>query len=575
MWSGRTCAALAAAIALGAPGAARAQQLVLPANDLNPVLGLTGVAVPATAPVQHNPEPPLAPVPRAECRGSSRPLAGQQGRVTAEAIGSAAAKDGWTCNLEPVGHVDGAGGFRTWRYVDRNGHECAFYDTALLHPLNAISVPGLPGTGVAVLDMSDPAHPRQTDLLTELPMQAPHESLNLNAARGLLAAEAGNGGTAPGLLSIYDVSQDCRRPVLQSTTLAARFGHESGWSPDGRTFWVNGGFANVAAVDVTDPRNPRKVWEGAEYAHGSSISADGTRAYVADPINGNLTILDVSEIQARRPDPQVREISRLTWNTVSIPQNTAPMTIGGHRYLLEFDEFGFRFTGLPQDLGQVGAARIIDIADERHPRVVSNLRLEVNGHDAHQAALGDPGALDPAQSYAAHYCAIPRETDPQIVACSFINSGLRIFDVRDPLHPREAAYYVAPPAVGLSNLGQASNFAMSQPAFAPERREVWYTDAISGFHVVRLDRSVWPDPVARTCSRRRTVTIHLPGRPALRRVRATVNGRPATVRRTAGRGVRVRFAPSRTGRGPVRVTADPRTGRDVRTTRRYTTCRPT
>jgi hypothetical protein len=35
---------------------------------------------------------------------------------------------------------------------------------------------------------------------------------------------------------------------------------------------------------------------------------------------------------------------------------------------------------------------------------------------------------------------------------------------------------------------------MSQPAFDPARRQVWYTDATSGFWNVQLSKSVWPDP---------------------------------------------------------------------------------
>ena len=208
--------------------------------------------------------------------------------------------------------------------------------------------------------------------------------------------------------------------------------------------------------------------------------------------NGQLLILDTSQIQARKPNPQVSEISRLTWNTASIPQNAIPMTIHGHPYILEFDEYAFRFNGTAPP-GTVGAARIIDIADERHPRVVSNIRLEVNQPAEHEAASGDPGATSPVQGYAAHYCNIPREVDPGIVACSFIASGLRVFDIHDPLHPKEIAYYVAPPTHKFENLLDGSNFAMSKPAFAPARREVWYSDGTSGFYVLRLSPNVWPD----------------------------------------------------------------------------------
>ncbi len=33
-----------------------------------------------------------------------------------------------------------------------------------------------------------------------------------------------------------------------------------------------------------------------------------------------MIVMDSSEIQARKPDPEVREISRLTWKTVSCPR---------------------------------------------------------------------------------------------------------------------------------------------------------------------------------------------------------------------------------------------------------------
>jgi hypothetical protein len=71
---------------------------------------------------------------------------------------------------------------------------------------------------------------------------------------------------------------------------------------------------------------------------------------------------------------------------------------------------------------------------------------------------------------------------------------LRIFNISDPLHPREVAYYVSPPKAADENGAMASDFAMSKPAFDPAQREVWYTDGTSGFYVLKLDDAVWPDP---------------------------------------------------------------------------------
>ena len=77
------------------------------------------------------------------------------------------------------------------------------------------------------------------------------------------------------------------------------------------------------------------------------------------------------------------------------------------------------------------------------------------------------------------------------MAYSFIASGLRVFDIRDPERPRELAYYVAP--VGPSSTaGPPSNYAMSSPAFAPERREIWYSDGNTGFYALRVAEGVWP-----------------------------------------------------------------------------------
>ena len=559
-------ALLAAAIVAAAlPATAHAQ--FGPLNDLL-ALGQAGGQTPAKARIQLNPEPPLAATPRADCDADDKQEPGIQGRVPA---GSAAS--GLWCNVTLVGRQGTSGGFRTWRYVDKSGRECAYYDTALLFPLNALKFDGS-SLGVAVVDMSDPAHPVQTDRLTELPMLSPHESLNLNTKRGLIAAVLGNPATYPGLVSIYDASEDCRHPKLQATRLVARLGHESGFSEDGKTFYATGtAMQAITAVDVTHPKAPHAIWHGNVVSHGMSLSDDGNRAYVADATSGQLLILDTSEIQARKPDPQAREISRLTWKTASIPQNAIPFTRDGKPYVLEFDEYANFSSG---DGDTVGAARIIDIADEHQPRVVSNLRLQVNQPADHKAAGGDPGAFSPVQGYAAHYCNVPTRVDPKIVACSFITSGLRVFDISDIAKPKEIAYFVAPTKARAENGLQASSFAMSQPSFAPERREVWYSDGVSGFYVLRVDERVWPKDAtpAKPCRSRRRFSVSVKA-PRGSRVRATLAGKPLRIKRRGGKAtmmVSMRGLPRRKLQLVVRVRL--RSGRVLTTRKTYHPCTP-
>ncbi|MDA0174559.1 hypothetical protein OJ998_36010 [Solirubrobacter taibaiensis] len=546
-----------------------------PLNDLL-ALGKGEGQQPEKATVQNPEAPPVVSAPRAVCEPGSKPEPGVQGRVPA-----GAAADGLWCNMTLVSRHGTSGGFKVLRYVDRAGRECAYYDTALLFPLNALNLNGK-GLGVVVLDMSDPAKPRQTALLTEVPMLSPHESLSLSSERGLLAAVSGNPATAPGVVALYDVSQDCRKPVLQFTKPLARFGHESGFTEDGKTFYATGtATESITAIDVSVAKDPHVLWHGAIISHGMTLSRDGNRAYVADPTGKSLLIMDTSEIQARKPDPKVREISRLTWTPASIPQNAIPFTSGGRPYVLEFDEYNAATLG-SGSADEVGAARIIDIGDETRPRVIANLRLEVNQPAEHAAAAGDPGASNPVQGYAAHYCNLPTRVDPKLVACSFIASGLRLFDISTLTAPKEVAYYVAPTKAKAENLGQASSFAMSQPTFVPERREVWYSDGTGGFYALRVSQSVWPvatQPTTtppRPCVSRRnfTVRVRVPRNARVRSIRATLDGKVVRGAKRSGRYVRVpvNLRGRGSGRATLRVTVKLRGRKAVTTKRVYRTC---
>src|SRR5207302_5048046 len=181
-------------------------------------------------------------------------------------------------------------------------------------------------------------------------------------------------------------------------------------------------------------------------------------------------------------------------------------------YVLEFDEYTAGTVNPSASHDVVGAARIIDTSDEARPFVAANLRLQVDQPTEHHAAANDPGASSPVQGYAAHYCNIPTRVDPKIVACSFIASGLRVFDISDLTHPKEIAYYVAPTQPTIENGYMASDFAMSQPAFDVARHDVWYTDGASGFYNVHVDdwpASAAPGTAAGRCGSRRNFTVHV------------------------------------------------------------------
>lgn len=529
----------------------------------------TGVGPSVAAPAA-GPEDGFGVTPQAPCVEGSLPEA-VQGRVPLADYDNGRAAQGYTCNATQVGHDGNSGGFRVHRYVDAAGHECAYYDTTLLVGASVL----LDGdVGVAVLDMADPANPVRTSTLVTPAMLSPHESLSLNEERGLLAAIMGSPATAPGVVDIYDISVDCRFPVLRSSTPLGILGHEATFSPDGRTLYTSAtSAAYLGALDVTNPTLPTIAWSTTDYfVHGMNVSDDGSRLYAAAIAGAGgergVTILDVSQVRDRVAQPVVPVVGQVTWPNVSIPQTAIPITVGGRPYLVEIDEYAGTAGTAPSD--PVGAGRIIDLADETAPVVVADLRLEVNEPAARATdQADDPGADNPAQGYAGHYCSVPRRDDPGIVACSFIASGLRVFDISDPTAPVEIAYFnpptrevvdlaADPAAVTAADLDTAlperavdfapglfvcqlsaaiapggdvgaaaggdplngltdiltlsiargttlSHWAMSAPAFVPERGEVWYSDGLYGFYAVRLDPSVYavapapsPSPVTAT-----------------------------------------------------------------------------
>jgi YVTN family beta-propeller protein len=547
-------------------------------SELHPEAQLAAPAPGADARAATRADGAVAPpaTPRADCGPGSRPAPGLQGRVTADAPA-----DGYTCNTELVGHEGHAGGFKVERFVDRAGHQCAYYDTTLLFPVQAIQQLQDQATGVAVVDMTDPAHPVRTATLETPAMQTPHESLLVNERRGLLAAVMGNPTTYPGFVDIYDLNADCRHPELQSSLPVGLLGHESGFAPDGKTFYATSLFSGtVTAVDVTNPKVPVTLWVGNYPSHGFTLSDDGNRGYVAG-LNTGLMVLDTSQIQARRPNPQVTTISTLRWPVMTIPQVAIPVRLGGKPALVEVDEFSTdaQNSSFPAANGQiVGAARIIDISDEKAPKVMSDMRLEVNQPEHRAEIAGDPGASSPVQGYAAHYCNVPQEDDPPIVACSFINSGLRVFDIRDPYHPREVAYFVAPPSPSPS--GERSDYAMSKPSFDVARHEVWYADGNSGLYAVRLTNGAWPaagttsggtDTGATRCKRvRRAVVMRVPRH--LRHAKGVVNGRHVKVQRLKHHRVRLTLRHVRKATALVKVTGRVGYGRWMRKTHRYRVC---
>ncbi|MEV0706076.1 LVIVD repeat-containing protein [Nocardia aurea] len=373
-------------------------------------------------------------VARATCAGDSLPEPGLQGDVPAAERDSGRSSQGYRCNISRIGGYAGRGAGITSTEYDHCVYLGSFFPGNLLGPAQ----------GVQVIDVSDPANPVRTATLTEPAMLAgTWESLKVNAARKLLVGTGVPAFTGAGLISVYDIS-DCAHPRLLNpgpgTDLALPVpitAHEGGFSPDGRTYWASGVIPGiVSAVDLTDPADPHVIWQGmpGQSMHGMGVREDGNRLYLADNMGG-LTILDTSAVQRRDPDPQVPVLAQLTWTDGWATQQSVPVSYDGVPYLFTADEAGS------------GGVKLIDISDDSRPRVVNTIKLEINlaRHRDSAVASSMGGSLF---AYDAHYCAADRPVNPTALACGWISSGIRVFDVRDRFHVWEIAYYNPPARTG-------------------------------------------------------------------------------------------------------------------------------
>ncbi|AFU02995.1 hypothetical protein O3I_025220 [Nocardia brasiliensis ATCC 700358] len=376
-------------------------------------------------------------VPRADCGPGSMPEPGLQGDVPAADRNNGRSRQGYSCNMSLLGSPGEARGSGL---VSASFENCIYSST--LFPGIVFGEPGL-----RVFDATDPARPVQTAVLAEPAMAwGTWESLKVNPKRKLLAATAVPTGMSAGYFSVYDIS-DCAHPRLLNPGVGTNLlqpmpflSHEGGFSPDGNTYWATGVAPGLlTGIDISDPVNPRIISQNVTglTAHGFGISDDGNRMYMS--VAAGITTLDISEVQSRKRDPQVYHLGRLFWMDGQATQHSIPVTYGGKQHVFTIDEAG------------AGGVKLIDVSDDAEPRFVSKLKLEINLLEHQDSALAS-GMGGSGFGYNPHYCSADRSVDPTALACGWGQSGIRVFDVRDPANIRELGY-LNPPARTWGQLG--------------------------------------------------------------------------------------------------------------------------
>ena len=502
-----------------------------------------------------------------QCARDDHPETALQGQVPAAL--RASGFNGFNCNLKLAGRYQGGGGGFIAAYTDRTGHRCAYQVTATVGTATTGKAAPAPRQELQVVDLTDPANPKLTASLTTMAVASPWESLRVNPRRGILAATAHMLAAKPSTIDLYDLSKDCRHPQLRWSgdvgtgsdggikLSKAPVGHEGNFSPDGLTYYVgdvNNGAYN--AVDVSDLEHPKVLAQfdmlkqplatnsagtvkgtfpgyPAVYlgtAHGLSISENGNRGFfvsvgynspvdLANPSyrpSDGFYVVDTSEVQTRKPNPQMRLISATSGKDGTMAQHTIPIAVGGKPYLVFVDEGGAVYsTDMPSHQGYVEdlqeacrkglplfpMTKIFDLSDEQHPREVSALPLETHDPAHCNQILPDLTGLY-AFTYGSHYCSVDNRQNATALACSYQQSGIRVFDIRNPSAPKEIAYYNPPgvlnrpPGVGEDWRGRwqskAPDWCASQLYFDFDRHTLTAGCESNGVLVMQFGAGVWP-----------------------------------------------------------------------------------
>lgn len=340
---------------------------------------------------------------------------------------------GFNCNLQKVSATPssrGEGVFGMFALVhDKAGYRCGYSGGAFMDSM-----------GTSVVDLTDPAHPVETALLTTPGMENPGEGLKANEVWGLLVSahyvlkpsvdsEAQHG------FDVYAVGTDCRHPQLFASTTSLSFptagykravwqakpvpnndriwGHEGAFSPGGLTYYIGDTSQGIYhAIDLTDPTQPKYLagFQGPGYAQGGvsqgmphnlSLTSDGNRGYftnqavdfsaaggmvsqTAEWHNGFMTV-DTSEIQSRKPGGQMKFLKEIVVRDGAAQQQALAVEIGGYQYAIGVGEMG---TGQINKAGLKSACaagltpfsmvQFFYMGDEANPQLINKIRLEAN-----------------------------------------------------------------------------------------------------------------------------------------------------------------------------------------------------
>jgi hypothetical protein len=317
--------------------------------------------------------------------------------------------------------------------------------------------------GTSIIDVSTPSRPRLITQISRPPGTLSHKVqvlgniLLVNHERNRFEEETPRQWSAG--LAVYDVSNPAHPQQIGFYHTPGTGVHRMAWW-EGDLTYVSGSDTGYSGrllhiVDLSDPSRPTEVgrwWypgqhqaagETPDWNHGPDPGPDNDgrqyslhhalpyqdRAY-AGYWDGGLVILDIGD----KANPKL--ISHLEFGAESRNTHTA-FRPPGRDILVVTDEQLTRWIGVQRHVWMV------DIADEVNPRVIAKFPIPA-GSRHHEGVRWGPHNV--------HEMRPGSFVDPNLIFLTYFAGGLRAYDISDPHQPVEVAHLVPPAPAGRNSI---------------------------------------------------------------------------------------------------------------------------
>ena len=342
-------------------------------------------------------------------------------------------------------------------------------------------------TGVIVVDVADPANPRNVGEIPLPPKMIlgytsrelrvwPQQKLLIviyfNCSAILHECPAGAGGDVAGLapfqhMAFFDLSNPASPRLLkvykpsvtphemflwvdprQPASRALMFWTSPNSYNSGKSLvvtdisrWREGIFPEISTFDIATSFTAAQKSGFDVRLHSISLTPDGTRMYLAH-LGGGFLVTDTSDFANNVPNPRVRLVTpianRVYWNNQGAHSS---VKVPGKPYVLTTEEiygkglvlnqaFGFALSGCPW-----GWVRMIDVNNEAAPRLVQEVTTPQN------TCTGVDKATENFNSFASHNPTLL----PDVGILSWHSAGVQALDLSDPTHVTRVGVFSATP----------------------------------------------------------------------------------------------------------------------------------